>query len=80
MGAGFQSSWLYDGCHPDEHGEQFMAGRWFEALQAHCPGATVGPGDIGRVAEGEFKVSAASPAAPLAAVLAAVLGATAVNV
>ena len=27
---------LYDGCHPSERGEKFMAARWMEAIRHHC--------------------------------------------
>ena len=45
MTEGFEQSWLYDGCHPNEEGEDFMAGQWFTAVQAHCPGIEVGPNE-----------------------------------
>ena len=30
------STMLYDGCHPSELGEMFMAARWMEAIRQHC--------------------------------------------
>ena len=30
------STMLYDGCHPSELGEKFMAARWMEAIRQHC--------------------------------------------
>ena len=39
MATGFNTSWLYDNtrCHPGPSGEEFMAGRWFDAISQHCP-------------------------------------------
>ena len=57
MAQGFSSSWLYDGCHPNEQGEAFMAERWFTAVQAHCPGIVVGANVSRAARRGHFAVS-----------------------
>ena len=43
MATGFNSSWLYDNtrCHPGPSGEEFMAGRWFDAISQHCPSTSL---------------------------------------
>ncbi|CAE8651706.1 unnamed protein product, partial [Polarella glacialis] len=37
MVSGFdRSSFLYDGCHPNAAGDDFMAGQWFGSVAQHC--------------------------------------------
>ena len=36
VNSGFDQAQLYDGCHPDTRGEDFLAECWFEAVQRQC--------------------------------------------
>ena len=36
LATGFENSMLYDGCHPDSVGEEFMAARWLEGVLGGC--------------------------------------------
>jgi lysophospholipase L1-like esterase len=53
MTEGYEWAWNYDTCHPDERGEEFMAARWFEQIQAHCPDVTATVNVNARAGAGE---------------------------